>query len=367
MHIRAWWGYTALMGILLAGPVCASAQPNGKPSRLLPLPSPHKGLSFSLHWDTDIYADAHGGAKRGYATDSVLSAHFGLNTGKLGWWKGGRFAFGVQAITSTHPSDYVGDIQAVSNLDAPTQRQVAQFWYAQTFGTDTVRGGIIDLNSFFDATDAASLFTNASFGITPGMTLNTSTATYPNPGWGLMAQLGKDSNNWQIGIFQGKPTQRATALHEGEMFIAERGWSNPGTGSHLGIGAWYRQAPASGGPPTHDWGMYSNFEHPLPGHPDARAFVQASINPGQANIVPAYLGAGVHFYNVSPVVSEWGIGFARAWLRGRSAETSVETTALIPLDNSIFALQPDVQYVFHPSGLNPNALVFALRLHMVLY
>lgn len=367
MHVKAWLGRIALSGILLAGPLCGLAQPNGKPSRLLPLPSPHKGLSFHLHWDTDIYANVNGGAKRGYATDSVLSAHMGLNTDRLGWWNGGRFAFGLQAITSTHPSDYVGDSQTVSNLDAPTQRQVAQFWYSQSIGPDTVRGGIMDLNSFFDATEAATLFTNASFGITPGMTLNTSTATYPNPGWGLMAQFGKDSGNWRVGLFQGNPNDRSTALHRGAMLIAERGWSNASTGSHLGIGAWYRQAPASGGPPTHDWGVYSNFEHALPGHPHAQAFLQASINPGQVNVVPAYLGAGVHFVDVSPVVSEWGIAFARAWIRGHSAETSVETTALIPIDNSIFAFQPDVQYVIHPSGLRPNALVFALRLHMVLY
>ena len=182
-----------------------------------------------------------------------------------------------------------------------------------------------------------------------------------------MAQLGSNENNWQIGVFQGNPSQRASALHDGTMLIAERGWRNSAAGSHLGIGAWYRQVPANGGPPTHDWGLYSNIEHPLPGHPDAVAFVQAGISPGRVNPVPGYLGAGIHFNHVSPIVSEWGVGFARAWIRGHSAETSVETTALIPFDNSIFALQPDVQYVFHPSGVLPNALVFALRLHMVLY
>jgi porin len=343
------------------------AQTGGEASRLLPLPPPHKGLSFNLHWDSDIYANVDGGARRGYATDSVASAQFGLNTGALGAWQGGQLNIGLQAITSTHPSAYVGDLQTVSNLDAPNQNQVAQFWYSQQVGPNTVRGGIIDLNSFFDVTDSASLFTNASFGITPTMTVNVPTATYPDPGWGLMAQLGKHDDNWQVGVFQGNPARRSSALHEGTMLIAERGWRNTATGSHFGIGAWYRQVPASGGLPTHDWGMYSNFEHALPGHPDTVAFVQAGVSPGEVNAVPGYLAAGVHFDNVSTAVSEWGVGFARAWIRGHSAETSVETTALIPFDNNILALQPDVQYVFHPSGVLPNALVFALRLHMVLY
>lgn len=353
--------------ILSAVPVSGLAQTGGEASRLIPLPSPHKGLSFSLHWDSDIYGNVHGGARRGYATDSVLSAQFGLDTGELGAWQGGQFTLGLQTITSTHPSAYVGDLQTVSNLDAPNQRQVAQVWYSQKFGSNTVRGGIIDLNNFFDVTDAASLFTNASFGISPTVTADVPTPTYPDPGWGLMAQIGKADNNWQMGIFQGNPARRSSALHEGTMLIAERGWRNSATGSHFGIGAWYRQVPASGGLPTHDWGLYSNIEHPLPGHPDAVAFVQAGISPGQVNTVPGYLAAGVHFDHVSPVVSEWGVGFARAWIRGHSAETSVETTALIPFDNSVFALQPDVQYVIHPSGVRPNALVFALRLHMALY
>ena len=348
-------------------PVPGLAQTGGEASRLIPLPSPHQGLTFGLHWDTDIYANADGGIRRGYATDSVFSAQFGLNTGALGAWQGGQFTLGLQAITSTHPSAYVGDLQAVSNLEAPNQRQVAQFWYSQAFGSNLVRTGIIDLNSFFDVTDAASLFTNASFGITPTMTGDVPTETYPNPGWGLMAQLGRNDNDWLLGVFQGNPEDRASALHEGAMLIAERNWRNTTTGNHFSVGAWYRQAPENAGPPTHDWGLYSNIEHPLPGHPDAVAFVQAGLNPGQVNKGPGYLATGVHFDHVSPIVTEWGVGFARAWIRGHTAETSVETTALIPIDNSAFALQPDVQYVFHPSGINPNALVFALRLHMVLY
>lgn len=367
MHVKAWLGRLVLSGLLLAGPARGLAQRNGKASRLVPLPSPHKGLSFNLHWDTDLYANAHGGARRGYATDSVAYAQFGLNTGALGAWQGGQFSLGLQAITSTHPSRYVGDLQTVSNLDASNQRHVAQLWYSQAFGNDTVRAGLIDLNAFFDVTRAAGMFTNASFGITPSITANVPTPTYPNPSWGAMARLGKHSDNWQFGVFQGNPQQRSSALHEGSMVIAERGWSNARKRSHLGIGAWYRQVPASGGLPTHDWGVYSEFAHALPGNPHAAAFVQAGISPGQVNTVPAYLAAGVHFYDVSPVVTEWGIGFARAWIRGHSAETSVETTSLIPFDNSIFTLQPDVQYVIHPSGLLPNAVVFALRLHMAIY
>lgn len=83
--------------------------------------------------------------------------------------------------------------------------------------------------------------------------------------------------------------------------------------------------------------------------------------------MPAYFGAGVHFHNVSQAVSDVGIGLARAWIRGHAAETSLEGTTLIPISGSRFVLQPDVQYVLHPSGTYPNALAVALRLHLTLY
>ncbi|MGH8272836.1 MAG: carbohydrate porin [Gammaproteobacteria bacterium] len=356
-----------LFGALFVLPAMVFAQADDQSARLIPLPSPQQGLSFGLHWDTDIYDNLDGGVKRGYATDSVLSLGFGLDTGALGAWPGGQFALGLQSITSTHPSEYVGDIQTLSNLDAPNRRQVAEFWYSQAFGSALVRAGVMDVNSFFDVNDIASLFTNSSFGITPSITANVPTATYPDSAWGMMAQFGADKNGWLVGIFQGDPEHRSTALDGGEMLIAERDWRAATGGTQLGIGGWYRRVPVASGVPASDWGAYANLEQPLPNHPDTSAFVQIGASPGEVNTVPVYLGGGIRFQNVSPGVSDLGFGFARAWIRGQAAETSVETTALIPIGSGYFALQPDIQYVFHPSGIYPNAFVAALRLHLTLY
>lgn len=357
---------TLLVLFLASSPSAAYAQGN-ESSYLIPLSSPHKGVSLGLNWNADAYDNLDGGVKRGYATDSVLSADLGLDTGELHWWKGGRFAFGMQAIASTHPSEYTGDLQTLSNLDAPNQRHIAKFWYAQNFGTATVRGGIMDLNRYFDGNDAASLFPNSSFGIIPSISANVPASIYPDYGWGIMASFGQANDDWLIGIFQGDPTHRSSALHDGAMAIAERDWRTPQGHTHIGIGAWYRQVPESGSPPRRDWGAYANLEHALPDYPNAVAFVQIGVSPGQVNTVPAYLGTGVHFYNVCPIVSDVGVGMARAWIRGHAAETSLEGTVLIPIGDSHFALQPDVQYIFHPSGIHPNAFVVGLRLHLTLY
>lgn len=364
-RVRASAAVLLLLSCLSPLPACA--QGNGDTSRLLPLPSPPRGLHFDLNWDSDLYDNVHGGRKRGYATDSVLTAAFSLDTGDLGWWQGGRFKVAAQAIASTHPSEYAGDLQTLSNLDAPNQRHLTKFWYAQDFGAALVRGGIMDLNQYFDLNDAAGLFPNSSFGIIPTISADVPAAIYPDFGWGLMTKLGGEKDNWRLGIFQGDPTRRSSALHAGAMAIAEHDWRTSQNHTHFGIGAWYRQVPESGTPPTHDWGAYANLEHALPAHPNAVAFLQVGASPGQVNTIPAYLGAGVHFYDVSQAVSDIGVGFARAWIRNHAAETSLEATALLPLFGGSVALQPDVQYILHPSGTYPNALVVGLRLHVTLY
>ncbi|MGH8162050.1 MAG: carbohydrate porin [Gammaproteobacteria bacterium] len=324
-------------------------------------------MSFNLDWDADLFDNLDGGVRRGYATDSLLSAGLGLDTGKLVWWQGGRFAFGAQAITSTHPSEnYVGDLQTLSNIDAPNDNQVSEFWYSQAIGDNLlVRGGIMFMEDFFDTNDTASLFINSSYGVTPTLPSNVPAPVYPASAWGVMARIGAEHNDWRFGIFQGDPEHRSTALKRGAMLIAEHDWLAAGSETRLGIGAWYRHAPASVAP-TSDWGAYANLEQPL-GHSNTSLFAQLGASPGDINDVPGYLAGGVVFHDVSSAVSEVGFGFARAWIRDHAAETSLEATAAIPLFKGALVLQPDVQYILHPSGIHPNALVIGLRLHAAFY
>lgn len=331
------------------------------------MPAPGGALSLNLHWTSDAYGVVDGGSRRGYATDSVLYAGLGLDTGALGAWSGGRLEAEFQAIASTHPSDYAGDLQTLSNLDAPDRRQLAKIWYAQRIGDAVVRGGIMDLNRYFDVDAAAGLFANSSFGIIPSISANVPASIYPNFGWGLMTALGGNRNYWRLAAFQGDPADRASALHAGLMLVAERGWSNPADGAQLAFGGWYRRAPAGPGSPGSDWGAYANLGHALPRHPDAVAFLQLGASPGRVNVVPWYLGAGVRLRGLAPGISDLGLGLARAWIRGHAAETSLEATARFPLQRGALALQPDLQYILHPSGIHPNALVIGLRLDASFY
>lgn len=335
---------------------------------LIGIGSTPSGLKLNLNWDGDAYANVHGGLKRGYATDSVLSFGLGLNTAKAGGWQGGYFQFGLRTIASTHPSNYAGDLQGLSNLAAPNLHQVDNFWYRQKIGHHgLLRMGIMDLNNYFDVTESALLFPNASFGISPTLTSDVPTDTYPFSSWGIMGRFGSAHNNWKFGIFQGLPTKRGTALRDGEMVLTERDWSDPIAGSRLAFGAWYRQSPATAYGPREDWGFYTNLEQALPNHPSIVAFLQLGESPKAVNLVPHYLGAGLNFEGLGHGIGSMGIGIARAWIRNQIPETSIETTVTVPVAHNTVTLQPDIQYILHPSGIYPNALMLGLRMHVTLF
>jgi porin len=276
---------------------------------------------------------------------------------------------GLQAIASTHPSEYAGDLQTLSNIDAPNQRHVAEAWYSQVFGEAALlRAGVMDINSYFDVNETAAFFLNSSFGIAPTLPSNVPTATYPDSAWALMGRVGAEKNGWLLGAFQANPEGRSTALDGGAMLVVERGWSTRDTsGTRIGVGAWYRNAPLEAGPPENDWGAYANVERPFTNHPGTTAFLQFAMSPDDVNEVPAYLGGGVVFHEVSAAVSDVGFSFARAWIRHEDAETSIEATVSLPLLDAKLNLQPDIQYIVHPSGTLPNAFVAGVRLSLSLY
>ncbi len=84
-------------------------------------------------------------------------------------------AFGADATIYIHGihnneetlSDIVGDAQVVSNIDNTDMYRVLEAWYEQQIPVwnASVKVGLYDLNSEFDAIDTAGLFLNSSHGI----------------------------------------------------------------------------------------------------------------------------------------------------------------------------------------------------------
>ncbi len=77
------------------------------------------------------------------------------------------FAYGLYDNGGAISGDLVGDAQGVSNIEADAAVRLYELWVNQDLGFASVRVGLYDLNTEFDAIDTAGLFVNPSHGIGP--------------------------------------------------------------------------------------------------------------------------------------------------------------------------------------------------------
>ena len=357
------------------------------------------GLSWAGHLDSELFSNYSGGIRRGSEANMVGQLGLDYDTRKAGLWEGGQLTFSVMGIYSGGiQPDYSGDIQTASNIWAPSALRIYDAAYRQKL-TDglNARIGIMDINYYFDVTGNALQLVNSSFGITPTMTVNVpGTATFPYSGLG--AVVGVHDAHWsgKVGVFQGDPQYHLSAFDRGYMALWEGGlhWGAKGDddpdndaddyGKYvLKIGAWrYEQPhPDLPGLSPSTAGVYAvaegNWE--VPGNRDLGAFVQMGGAPQDFNPVPWYLGVGLRLGHPFPGRRDdsLSIGMARAWLRSgpvaaglgveagavHAAETAYEITYAAKLGPHL-TLQPDIQYLTHPGGIERNATVGILRLHI---
>lgn len=330
-------------------------------------------VSWGVHLDSDMVSNRHGGLRTGTAKNTVLHAGVALDTQKMGGWPGGRFRIDVTHIQGDRPSaNLVGDAQGVSNLSAVSANRLYSAWYEQRVGQHaTYRLGLIDLNAYFDVTEAAGSLINSSFGITPTIASNVTSSIYPKPGYGLMAESHSPDWQFRAGVFQGDPQHRASVLDRGQMVIGEAVRSRSGRyGGLYKFGAWQYENPkaAVSGTQSRAWGLYGVVVQPISRHApyrDRRLFLQWGANPGGTDPVPYYLGFGADFFKpfAGRPDDRVSLGVARAWLRGLKAETTFEASYVYQVNRWLW-MQPDVQYVRNPGGTAPDALVMILRAHI---
>ena len=66
--------------------------------------------------------------------------------------------------------ELIGDLQTVSNIDAPEAWRLYEAWYEYGFANaSSLRFGLYDLNSEFDSTETGGLFINSSHGVGPDL------------------------------------------------------------------------------------------------------------------------------------------------------------------------------------------------------
>ncbi len=306
-----------------------------------------------------------GGLRDGTGNSHLLSATFAMNGDVLGLPRGGRLKFSAISVGSDEPSAHlIGDTQVVSNIAAANATRIYEFWYRQQFAHVPLRwrAGLIDLNQHFDSMDSASALSNSSFGISPALAGNGPMSIYPEPGWGAMARWQWAAWQVQGGVFSGRPDDRSRPLSGRPMALLEfdsRG-SQVSEGQRWMLGLW--RVPDSHGEMQH--GAYVAVEQPV--DEATTLFAHLGHTPG-AHVADAQaVAAGFDMEGPFPSRPDdrFSFGITRVSIDGAPGdETSYEATYIFSL-NDVIELQPDVQYVAHPSGILPSTWVFGLRLSL---
>jgi len=163
--VRRRWGWTfAIAALSLFGsvndfgtPARAQVQRSGEPSEASP-PNltgdwggvrsylERNGITFTLNYTNDFLANINGGIKPGAIGLGVFQPQLDLDLEKLAGWEGGKFhTHGLITHGPFFSPTYLGNILAVSNLEAGPVARLYSFWYQQNAFNDrlSVRAGLM--------------------------------------------------------------------------------------------------------------------------------------------------------------------------------------------------------------------------------
>ncbi len=350
----------------------------------------------------DLMGNVSGGLRQGVRPLGRLD--LGLTVAGDAYGLPGFTAFfdGTQTADGGFSERYAGDMQGVSNVDAPGGFLLYQAWVQKSWNDDaTVKIGLIDLNSEFDVQEAGVVFVNSSFGIGAeyGLSGAMGPSIYPFPGLGVTGSVKLDDDmTFRAGVFDAvprdpdRPRRFSFTLSDkdGALLTGEFD-ARLSDAVHLQIGAWNYTGGfdtlAAPSRSSHDnRGFYGTLtarlwqdgEH----GPAVDGWVRGGTAKDSINPVSAYFGGGIVY--TGPFAGrpndQLGFAVANAYLGGPARDAAQNAGSSLPSRETTFELtyaapvaewlvvQPDVQYVVNPAGGGriKDAFVVGLRLSISL-
>ena len=348
-----------------------------------------KWISFDGNLTAEVSSNVSGGLKRKTGFLGNLDLVFDIDPEKGGWWENGHFKVYFLGDAGDKPTEYVGDLQGTSNIEAPDAFRLFEFWYEHAFWDRKLAllGGLYDLNSEFDVLEYAGLFLNSSFGI--GVDISqVGPSIFPLSALAVRGRFVGDRGVYLMAAaFDGvpgdpdEPDRTAIILDrdDGIFLCTEAGQvhGSPAEANYykVGLGGWFRTTDFedySGELRRSNGGVYSLAEASLTER--IGIFFQLGFASDDRNQIGSYIGAGVNGHPVFCADDELGFAVAHARNADRymhlnnladRAETVLELTYSFPLSDSL-SLQPDLQYVVHPSmdKTLDNAVVLGMRISL---
>jgi porin len=324
-----------------------------------------KGLTFTLPYTNDFLANVRGGIGPGAVGIGVFQPQLDVDLQKLAGLEGGKFH--IHGLVTHGPffsATYLGNILAVSNLEAGPVARLYSLWYEQNAFNDrlSVRAGLMSADSQFLQSKTASNFINNGISWPTFLAANLPAGgpAYPLPAPGVRIRVKPiDEVAFQAAVFSGDPSggdgsNQSAPLPTGTVFsfrggafvIAEASYlpnQSPGAKGLPGayrIGAWYHTSPrfadqrfdniglsltdpqSTGIPLNHtgDTGFYGVVDqmfYRVPGTEDQglSGFIRAGGVPNDRNLISFYADGGLLYKGLLPRRPDDKVGIAAAYAR----------------------------------------------------
>lgn len=349
----------------------------------------HGPLLLQATYTAEMIGNASGGVRRGTRYLDNLDIIFEADMEKLVGWNGAQVHVYGLYNNGNSISDLVGDTQAVSNIEARTRAlRLYEAWIDQKIGDKvSLRAGLYDLNSEFDALDAAGVFVSSSHGIGTDFAQSGQNGPSIFPSTSLAARLAViPADGWTVraAVLDGVPGDPAHPARttvrlgygDGALLVGEV--EAPLDGGKLLLGHWRYTADfdrndgngAGGG----NAGTYIRAELPLVERSGCKVdgFVRLGTASGRYNMFDRFASSGLKFSGGVPgrEQDEFGIAIAAAFTSdsyrqvtgAAPTEIAIEATYRAPV-NRWLSLQPNIHYIRRPSADRAidDALVVGLR------
>ncbi len=367
------------------------------------------GIELFLVYTSDYVANVRGGLKHrsGYLYNMDIAAFIDAN--ELLGLRNTNMFFYVIGNGGADPTDFIGDFQGTSNIEAPDSWKLYELWMDIFLNQQrtNLKFGIMDLNAEFYVTENATSFVNSSFGI--GAEIAQTGINGPSifPVTALALRLKHQFNEekyLQLAVFDavaGNPRDlTGTHIHwidpdEGFLMIGEMGSVRPASNDNLfqklAVGAWHYTAKFDvigkpGIKKRGNQGIYLIAEQQIrqnPIYPEKgiTLFANFGLTKSEFNPIQIFYNGGLVCQGLNLVKGDQaGLAFTTV-IAGNAYMKMLESTQVSASRHetvvewfyrftpaSWLLLQPDVQWVINPGLVKdiPNALIFTLRLGVVL-
>ncbi|MEH3124000.1 MAG: carbohydrate porin [Sphingomonas phyllosphaerae] len=358
-----------------------------------------RALSVDVTYKADVTGVAAGGVARGVRYLDNLDIVAEADLEKMAGWKRTTAHVSLLNNFGGRPNDLAGSIQGIDNIEVANPHfKLYEAWMETGLGSHvTLRAGLYDVNSEFYQNDAAGLLVSPMFGVGSELaaTGTNGPAIFPSTALALRLKATTRDAYASVAVINARAgtlgDEHGIDLsgRDGALLIGEAGWTGRGK---LAVGAWhYTQRQPTIIPPgltptdqrRYSQGVYVLAEQGLLGKDDETSrylvgFVRLGVSDGTTTPFRGGWQGGVllkrPFASRPAGVFSLGAGsgaLSRNYRLSnpadlpplRDAETILEATYSDEVAKGV-TIQPDVQYVIHPSA-NPtirNALVLGVRL-----